>query len=259
MALEIPVSHPILRDENIHKLFQNGAHNHGEDLVEADGSLPKHGPRKVVASALNWYGLDRELIRSCLTSVRIINFEHAFSARDPPAQLPCDLELTPPELLFGYPPARPSDIWQLGLLFFHIHALRSPFRRHLEYNGVAFELLLWLVASYFGPAPAHWKGRFRWDEYGKRGKGGQFTLTVVERSWFSEEFIGVWAEEARDDTRPSLDEELKEDARHLTAEQRAVLVPILTQMLAWEPDKRIPAYDVGECLKHPVLSAGAAD
>ncbi|KAH9223037.1 kinase-like domain-containing protein [Leptodontidium sp. 2 PMI_412] len=82
-----------------------------------DGSYSSHTPKKVVqAVKFSNIGLD------LLGNIRITDFSQSFFAKDPPDGLGTPPSFFAPEMCFGIPPSKSSDIWALACLIFEIQS-----------------------------------------------------------------------------------------------------------------------------------------
>ncbi len=151
----------------------------------------------------------------------------------------------PPELLFRHRPSRKSDIYQLGILLFKIHARVFPFPS----GPPSYELLLWQATRVLGPLPETWRGRFCWEKYrtlvpppvafpSSLLRGG----AVLMGREGGEDFPG-WFDQ--DQPTAGLGMRLRQEP-HLDGceREREGLVALLGEMLAWEPEKRPSAGSV---------------
>jgi serine/threonine-protein kinase SRPK3 len=76
-----------------------------------DGSYSLHGPKNVV-QAVNFSNIGLNL----LGNIRIIDFGQSFFAKSPPDGLGTPHHFLAPEICFGFPPSKSSDIWVFACL-----------------------------------------------------------------------------------------------------------------------------------------------
>jgi serine/threonine protein kinase len=183
-----------------------------EKIQLADGGHPtKHSPRTVVQPA-SFSNLDFNQ----LNDIALVGFGTAFVESTPPPKLQCPTNILPPEVFFGYPPSRKSDIWQLACLLFKIHTGAYPF-----WTALPYEWLVRQATQYIGPVPSHWRDRCDWDR-SQTQTGG---LELEE--WFDAEQPTL-----------SLETRLAEQPHLSSVSERQDLARLLCEMLAWEPEKR---------------------
>jgi serine/threonine protein kinase len=183
-----------------------------EKIQLADGGPPsKHSPRTVVQPA-SFSNLDFNQNND----IALVGFGNAFVEATPPPTLHCPTNILPPEVFFGYPPSRKSDIWQLACLLFKFRTGAYPFHTTLPYE--------WLVrqaTQYIGPVPSQWRGRY--DRDSSRTQRGGLDL----EEWFDTEQPTL-----------SLETRLAEKGHPSSASERQDLARLLCEMLAWEPERR---------------------
>ncbi|POR38086.1 Uncharacterized protein TPAR_01723 [Tolypocladium paradoxum] len=194
-----------------------------KNLRLPNGSFSPHAPKQLIQTP-DYSGLDYSL----LTQVRIIDFGQAFFADDPPPSLGVPIDFFPPELCFGYLPSTKSDVWDLACVLFQIHTGAFLFPTFFQ----IFEILIGTMVGYLGPIPQHWKGRFKFDEYGYC-ELGRVQLTTEPEWWFEDK-----------DCEKTIDGRLAKEAAHLSTRQRQAYVHLLHDMVAYEPEKRLSALDV---------------
>lgn len=196
-----------------------------EKLTLPNGSYSPHAPKQVIRTP-DFSGLDRSL----LLDIRIVDFGQAFFENRPPPSLGIPIHYFPPELCFGLPPSVGSDIWHLGCVLYEVHSISYLFPIFFP----IFEFLIGTAVGILGPLPPHWKGRFKFDEYGYQEEGQVEEENKQEPLW--------WFEDGP--LKESMNARLVERAPHLSAAQRAEFAQLLLEMLAYEPEKRLLAVDV---------------
>lgn len=170
---------------------------------------------------------------SPLKAVRIVDFGEAFPFSQPRSTLgvPVNQGYFPPELCFGYPASAASDIWELACLVYQTLGTVSLFPCFFP----IFEVLVGTAVPILGPLPAHWRGRFDHDRYGYREEGGLKNTEKKDPEW--------WWDEAMNDksVRGQMDRHL---APQFIPQQLDFLADLLSDMLKFEPEKRISAAEV---------------
>lgn len=165
-----------------------------------------------------------------LKVVRIVDFGEAFHFSQPRSTLgvPVDQGYFPPELCFGYPASAASDIWELACLVYQTLGTPSLFPCFFP----IFEVLVGTAVPILGPLPAHWRGRFDHDRYGYREDGELQNAEKEDPEW--------WWDEAKHDksVRRQMERHL---APQFSPEQLDFLADLLSDMLVFEPEKRISA------------------
>lgn len=168
-----------------------------------------------------------------LKAVRIVDFGEAFPFSQPRSTLgvPVDQGYFPPELCFGYSASAASDIWELACLVYQTLGTPSLFPCFFP----IFEVLVGTAVPILGPLPAHWRGRFDHDRYGYREDGDLQNAEKEDPEW--------WWDEAKHDksVRGQMDRHL---APQFSPEQLDFLAGLLSDMLVFEPEKRISAAKV---------------
>jgi serine/threonine protein kinase len=191
-----------------------------EEIKLANGEAPsEHSPRRLVQPA-DFIGLNSYTLKD----ITLVGFGKAFVDREPyrpPQTLHCPFTMFPPELLFDYPPSRKLDIWQLACLMFKIHTRVFPFQP----EHPSYELLVRDIATYLGPIPSRWQGRYRWDRY----------TTVTPENEAERRDYAAWCDKKQ--PMRSLEKILRDEPYPNGPEGRK-FVDLLLDMLAWEPDHR---------------------
>lgn len=109
-----------------------------------NGSYSPHAPKKVV-QAVNFSNISLDL----LGNIRITDFGQSFFAKDPPDGLGTPLSFFAPEMCFGIPPSKSSDIWALACLIFEIQSSVRLF-------PIVFDnayIMLGTIVDVLGPFP----------------------------------------------------------------------------------------------------------
>ncbi|QLI69139.1 Serine/threonine-protein kinase AFC3 [Metarhizium brunneum] len=194
-----------------------------ENLKFTNGLCSPHAPKQVIQTP-DLSGLDYSL----LTQIRIIDFGQASFTDRPPPSLGVPIDISPPELCFGYLPSTKSDIWQLACIFYQIHTKAVLFPTVFQ----IFEILIGTIVSYLGPIPQHWKGKFNFDEYGYC-EPGQVQDTTEPEWWFEDKC-----------SEKTIDSRITQEAVHLSTYQREEYVRLLHDMVVYEPEKRLSAVEV---------------
>ncbi|KAI0841695.1 kinase-like protein [Hypoxylon sp. FL0890] len=195
-----------------------------EELRLHNGSYSEHAPKEVVR-AVEFTNLEDHL----LDNIRIIDFGQSYNANEPPTGLGTPLFYFPPELCFGYPPSKKSDVWALACIIFEVQTWR-PLVPMVFQN---FEILVGTLRFTLGTLPLEWRTKYS-DDYASNDLHGQGAPDI----WFDEKFPLEWP-------LPSL---IDEKASHLSPDEKEELLHLLRAMLAFEPSQRISAKEV---LDHP--------
>ncbi|CAK7265216.1 hypothetical protein SEPCBS57363_001468 [Sporothrix epigloea] len=95
-----------------------------------------------------------------------------------------------------------------------------------------FDEMVRKVVDCLGPLPQGWRGRFDFNKYGDYIKG-ELAYTTDDDYWYEDKPCDM-----------PLDYILSENARHISPHLLKEFVPLLRDMLVYEPEKRLSAVDV---------------
>ncbi|CAK7275180.1 hypothetical protein SEPCBS57363_006548 [Sporothrix epigloea] len=135
-----------------------------------------------------------------------------------------------------------SDVWQIACLLYQIQTGRRLFP-----TGVpVFEVLIGTIVDRLGPLPENWREKFKSNEYGYMSDG---------EVMFEEKNVWYWYEDSK--SKETFDDRLAAGAPHLTPHQRKDFADLLLKMVAYEPEKRLPAAEVSLRLEGGLQSGGS--
>ncbi|KAI5458929.1 kinase-like domain-containing protein [Mariannaea sp. PMI_226] len=186
-----------------------------------DGSYSTHSPIEVVQA------IEFTVNETMLGPVRIIDFGQSFNSDNPPTGLGIPLPYFPPEVCFGYPPSKMSDVWSLACIIFEVQTWRLLAPMMFK----SFKLLLGTLRFTLGTFPEAWRDRYS-DKYASdilNGKG-------APKIWFDEEVPLEWP----------IVSLIHERASHLSPDKREQLLHLIRAMLVYEPWQRLTARGVLE-------------
>jgi serine/threonine protein kinase len=178
-----------------------------------DGSYSPHAPKNVV-QAVNFSNIDL----NSLGKIRLADFGQSFFAENPPDALGTPPSFFAPEICFGFPPSKSSDIWALACLLFEIQCSVMLFPMVFD-NAYT---MLGTIVDVLGPFPAKWEPLFAWTEY-------------KPVSW--------WYDKSFQPSRP-LASLVSDHCPHLLVSQQETLLKLLQGMLAYEPTQRLSVKDI---------------
>ncbi|TAQ91209.1 hypothetical protein B7494_g391 [Chlorociboria aeruginascens] len=197
-----------------------------------DGSYSPHAPKRVV-QAVNFSNIGPK----SLGNIRIIDFGQSFFAKNPPDDLGTSPSFFAPEICFGFPPSKNSDIWALACLIFEIQSSRMLFP--MVFDNVY--IMLGTIAGVLGPFPATWEHAF----------------TCRDQTEYDP--VLWWYDESFQPSRP-LASLVNKHSPHLLPSQQETFLKLLQGVLAYEPTQRLSAKDItsypwfSEC--SPEVSSG---
>ncbi|KAL1874472.1 hypothetical protein Daus18300_003490 [Diaporthe australafricana] len=202
-----------------------------ERLKLRNGSYSPYGPKRIVKNP-DFPGFD---IQMSSAAVMIVDLGEAFvvDSRSPRGRTGLGVPISsfPPEVCFGYQPSTGSDVWECACLFFEIFCYRPLF----PMIWPVFEILIHHVVHSVGLLPLNWRGHF--DTKYSNIENGKF-LSTPEGAYF-------WFEARPEDGRGSLRDELLEAPKsELTNEQQEFLASLLQDMMARQPEERLPACEI---------------
>lgn len=203
-----------------------------EKLRLRDGSRSDHAPRYVIQRPTFPELVAR--VPTPLKAVRIVDFGEAFPLSQPRSTLgvPVALGYFPPELCFGYSASAASDIWELACLMYQTLGTGAP---PFPCFFPIFEVLVGTAMPILGPLPAHWRGHFDHDRFGYREGGALKNAEKEEPEWW-------WDEASKNKSvRGQMERDL---SPQFSLEQLDFLADLLSDMLVFEPGKRISAGEV---------------
>lgn len=202
-----------------------------ERLRLHNGNRSDHGPKYVIQRPT--FPEFVAVMPIAHKAVKIVDFGEAFPFSQPRTTLgaPVDQGYFPPEICFGYPASSASDIWELACLVYQTLGTLALFPCFFP----IFEFLVGTAMPILGPLPVHWKGRFDWDRYGYRENGELQNAEKKDIEW--------WWDDAMHDksVRGQMERHL---AAQFCPEQLDFLADLLSDMLVFEPEKRISAAEV---------------
>jgi serine/threonine-protein kinase SRPK3 len=182
-----------------------------------DGSYSQHAPRKVVQAAdFSNIGVGQ------LGNIRITDFGQSFFVENPPNSVGIPMSFRAPEMSFGFPPSKNSDIWALACLIFQIQSSAWLFPVIFD-NTYA---ILGTIVDVLGPFPSEWERSFSLIEHG------------TPSWWFQDSF------------KPgrSIASLVTDNCKHLSPTQQETFLELLRGMLAYEPIQRLSADNVARNL-----------
>lgn len=202
-----------------------------EKLRLRNGDRSDHAPKYVIQRPT--FSEFLAVMPTPLKKVRIVDFGEASPFSQPRSTLgiPVNQGYFPPELCFGYTASAASDIWELACLVYQTLGTPPLFPCFFP----IFEFLVGTAMPILGPLPAHWRGRFDYDRYGYREEGELKNVEKKDPEWW-------WDEAMKDKSvRGQMERHL---APQFSPEQLDFLADLLSDMLVFEPEKRISAADI---------------
>lgn len=203
-----------------------------EELKLLGGDYSPHAPRRVVQNP-NFSGLSfpESLQNPC---IQIVDFGEAFFTSDPPSSLGVPMNFLPPELCFGYSPSAMGDVWELACLLFF--TMSNQYLISVFFP--VYEILVGTAMPIVGPLPPSWRGLFDHEKYGYR-EDGKLQSSHDPDWWWDKDY-------QKDTIRGRMETDAFEG---FSTEQRELLVKLLEEMLAFEPEKRLSAAGAAQRLK----------
>ena len=178
-----------------------------------DGSYSPHAPKKVV-QAVNFSNIGLNL----LGNIRITDFGQSFFAENPPNDLGTPPSFFAPEMCYGFPPSKNSDIWALACLIFEIQSSVRLFPMVFDNEYI----MLGTIVDVLGPFPAKWEHSFTGTEY---------------------EPVFWWYDKSFQPSRP-LASLVHDHCPYLLPSQQETFLKLLQGMLAYEPTQRLSAKEI---------------